>query len=108
MLGSVISRTALFDALRRSIVAALTLLLVASSTSAAPTPFLYDIGNDVQGLDSGAVYRFFYVNPFPRNVPARPRNKKYDRNCFFSPVQCMLYNNAHSTNDLIYPPNGRK
>ncbi|VDM24464.1 unnamed protein product [Toxocara canis] len=29
-------------------------------------------------------------------------DKKYDRNCFFSPVQCMLWRNQNSAEHMIW------
>uniref|UniRef100_A0A0M3IJW3 Neur_chan_LBD domain-containing protein n=1 Tax=Ascaris lumbricoides TaxID=6252 RepID=A0A0M3IJW3_ASCLU len=32
----------------------------------------------------------------------RPIGKKFDRNCFFSPVQCMLSLNSNPADDMIW------
>uniref|UniRef100_A0A1I7XJU3 Restriction endonuclease subunit S n=1 Tax=Heterorhabditis bacteriophora TaxID=37862 RepID=A0A1I7XJU3_HETBA len=34
--------------------------------------------------------------------------KKYDRNCFFSPVQCMLSFNQEDANPFIFATKGKR
>ncbi|KAI6215949.1 hypothetical protein M3Y94_00445100 [Aphelenchoides besseyi] len=97
-----ISCSTIFELLQNSILVLLAFVLCVHSTTAAPAPFVYDVGNEDLAPSSDTVYRLFYVNPIVRNYPVR-RDKKYDRNCFFSPVQCMLsYDNTN--NDIVYHP----
>ncbi|KAI6171003.1 hypothetical protein M3Y97_01094700 [Aphelenchoides bicaudatus] len=90
------------------VVALLCCILPANSM---PSPLLYN-GQEIERADEPALaaYRLYYLNNSPppqmRTMQAK-RDKKYDRNCFFSPVQCMLSYNANA-NDVIYHPSGRR
>ncbi|CAD5219150.1 unnamed protein product [Bursaphelenchus okinawaensis] len=81
----------------------ITLASVRTVQSAPDSVYYY---RDPPSAVLNPLSRFFYMDE-PRHMSPAKRDKKYDRNCFFSPVQCMLSYNTNN-NDALYHPRGRK
>ncbi|VDM53325.1 unnamed protein product [Angiostrongylus costaricensis] len=65
-------------------------------------PQVYAVGNELALLSLPR-------NSYPEWVLHSSRTvKKYDRNCFFSPVQCMLSFNHAQEHPIVFTGNGKR
>uniref|UniRef100_A0A7E4ZYC6 Secreted protein n=1 Tax=Panagrellus redivivus TaxID=6233 RepID=A0A7E4ZYC6_PANRE len=100
------------NAMQNSITAVVLIGLLTTSVSALPSNRLYYFLSDgPSDLRLAPFYPAAYDSNYGLSSNAQvagttdkraPTKKNYDRNCFFSPVQCMLSYNTKAHHDAYY------